>query len=193
MAVDARQADLRGALCGGLSQDFMATIPTPRSTGHGSRALAEAVPRVFWYCVGRGAACAVNNPRAALRWGAHTELLEASVRCRWVRTLCVCTAAAVRAGESQRDLKTRCLCHLPPGPSPPPCLPRSPSPCPVAGCLTRWRCPWSSARAKSINMRLLHPRAALSSHSGARSVARRRVHIHEHVYTAWHEPDLTDQ
>ena len=42
-----------------------------------------------------------------------------------------------------------------------------------------------------MNMRLLHPRAALSSHSGARSVARRRVHIHEHAYTAWHEPDLT--
>ena len=37
--------------------------------------------------------------------------------------------------------KARCLCHLPPGPSLPPCLPRSPSPCPVASCLTRWRCP----------------------------------------------------
>ena len=42
-------------------------------------------------------------------------------------------------------------------------------------------------------MRLLDPQAALSSHSGARSVARRRVHIHGHAYTAWHEPDLTDQ
>ena len=113
--------------------------PTP--SGVGLSCAAGLVLRPPFTRVGREAACEVNNPHAALRWGAHTELLEASVRCRWVRTLCVCTAAAVRAGESQRDLGTRCLCHLPPGPSFPPCLPRSPSPCPVASCLTRWRCP----------------------------------------------------
>ena len=53
---------------------------------------------------------------------------------------------------------------------------------------------YSGAVSAVASMRLLHPRAALSSHSGARSVARRRMHIHEHAYTAWHEPDLlTDQ
>ena len=88
--------------------------PTP--SGVGLSCAASLVLRPPFTRVGREAACAVNNPHAALRWGAHTELLEASVRCRWVRTLCVCTAAAVRAGESQRDLKARCLCHLPPLP-----------------------------------------------------------------------------
>ena len=56
--------------------------------------------------VGREAACAVNNPHAALRWGAHTELLEASVRCRWVRTSCVCATDTVRAGEPRRGLES---------------------------------------------------------------------------------------
>ena len=78
--------------------------PTP--SGVGLSCASSLVLRPPFTRVGRGAACAVNNPRAALRWGAHTELLEASVRCRWVRTLCVCTAAAVRAGEPQRDLKS---------------------------------------------------------------------------------------
>ena len=78
--------------------------PTP--SGVGLSCAASLVLRPPFTRVGREAACAVNNPHAALRWGAHTELLEASVRCRWVRTLCVCTAATVRAGESQRDLKS---------------------------------------------------------------------------------------
>ena len=53
----------------------------------------------------RGGMCG-EQPTCRLALGAHTELLAASVRCRWVRTLCVCTAATVRAGESQRDLKS---------------------------------------------------------------------------------------
>ena len=78
--------------------------PTP--SGVGLSCAASLVLRPPFTRVGREAACEVNNPHAALRWGAHTELLEASVRCRWVRTLCVCTAATVRAGESRRDLKS---------------------------------------------------------------------------------------
>ena len=131
---------------------------------------------------------AVVPPRALRRRCRHTECAPTDsarslpavpcVRCRWVPTLCVYTAAAVRAGNHGVAWKARCLCRLPPGPSPPPCLPRSPSPCPVASCLARWRCPWPSSRAKSTNMRLLHPRAALSSHSGARGVARSQARAH---------------
>ena len=147
--------------------------PTP--SGVGLSCAASLVLRPPFTRVGREAACAVNS---------------AVGEC----ALCV-SAPPLQCARGDHGVawKARCLCHLPPGPSLPPCLPRSPSPCLVASCLTRWRCPWPSSRAKSINMRLLHPRAALSSHSGARSVARRRVHIHEHAYTALHEPDLTDQ
>ena len=55
--------------------------------------------------------------------------------------VCLHRRCSARAGHHGVAWTARCLCHLPPGPSLPPCLPRSPSPCPVASCLTRWRCP----------------------------------------------------
>jgi len=106
------------SLCGGWWHAVASIVSTRRVS---APALSPPLPRVsvclvrpVWFCAlpspawgaRREAACAVNNPHAALRWGAHTELLEASVRCRWVRTFCVCTAAAVRAGEPRRGLES---------------------------------------------------------------------------------------
>ena len=113
--------------------------PTP--SGVGLSCAASLVLRPPFTRVGREAACAVNNPHAALRWG-HTQNCWQRACAAGGCALCV-SAPPPHCARGNRSVtwKARCLCHLPPGPSLPPCPPRSPSPCPVASCLTRWRCP----------------------------------------------------
>ena len=116
--------------------------PTP--SGVGLSCAASLVPRPPFTRVGREAACAVNNPHAALRWGAHTELLEASVHCRWVRTFVSlhrrCSArGGTTAWPGKPAASVICL------PVPVSLLASLALPLPVlspvVSCLARWRCP----------------------------------------------------